>query len=51
MTCHTPDANVCSCWVSNWLNGFNFAWQLPDSEPEGPGLVWRETSADYWSGS
>jgi hypothetical protein len=23
----------------------------PDPEPEGPGLVWRETSADYCSGS
>ena len=37
--------------VSNWRGGFEFAWQLPDREPEGPGLVWRETSADYWSGS
>jgi hypothetical protein len=37
--------------VSNWRDGFKFAWQLPDPEPEGPGLVWRETSADYWSGS
>jgi hypothetical protein len=23
----------------------------PDPEPEGRGLVWRETSAAYWSGS
>jgi hypothetical protein len=23
----------------------------PDPEAEGPGLAWRETSADYWSGS
>jgi hypothetical protein len=36
--------------VSNWRDGFKFAWQLPDPEPEGPGLVWRETGPDYWSG-
>jgi hypothetical protein len=23
----------------------------PDPEPEGRGLVWRETGANYWSGS
>ena len=28
-----------------------FAWQEPDPEPEGPGLAWRETGPDYWSGS
>jgi hypothetical protein len=36
---------------ANWRSGFRFAWQEPGAEPEGPGLVWRETSADYWSGS
>jgi hypothetical protein len=35
----------------NWRNGFRFAWQEPGPEPEGPGLVWRETGPDYWSGS
>jgi hypothetical protein len=37
--------------VGNWRDGFKFAWQLRDPEPEGPGLTWRETGADYWSGS
>jgi hypothetical protein len=36
---------------SNWRDGFQYAYMQPDREPEGPGLVWRETSADYWSGS
>jgi len=36
---------------SSWRDGFKYAWQLPDPEPEGPGLVWRETGANYWSGS
>jgi hypothetical protein len=36
---------------ANWRSGFRFAWQEPDPEPEGPGLVWRETGHDYWSGS
>jgi hypothetical protein len=31
--------------VSNWRDGFEYAWQLPDPEPDGPGLVWRETGA------
>jgi hypothetical protein len=37
--------------VGNRRDGFEYAWQQPDPEPEGPGLVWRETSANYWSGS
>jgi hypothetical protein len=36
---------------TNWRTGFTFAWHEPDPEPEGPGLVWRETGPDYWSGS
>jgi hypothetical protein len=36
---------------SNWRRGFQPAYTQPDSEPEGSGLVWRETSASYWSGS
>jgi hypothetical protein len=36
---------------SNWRDGFEFAYMRPDPEPEGPGLTWRETGADYWSGS
>jgi hypothetical protein len=36
---------------SNWRRGFQPAYTQPDIEPEGPGLVWRETSADYWSGT
>jgi hypothetical protein len=36
----------------DWRRGFEYAWQQPDPEPdEGPGLTWRETGADYWSGS
>jgi hypothetical protein len=36
----------------NWRDGFEYAWQAPDYEPdEGPGLTWRETGANYWSGS
>jgi hypothetical protein len=38
--------------ASNWRDGFEFAHMRPDPEPEGPGLVWRETGAGYyWSGS
>jgi hypothetical protein len=37
--------------VSSWRDGFKFAWQLPDPEPEGPGLGWRETGPADWSGS
>jgi hypothetical protein len=36
---------------ANWRDRYEFAWQLPDPEPEGPGLVWRETGTNYWSGS
>jgi hypothetical protein len=36
---------------ANWRSGFRFAWQEQDPEPEGPGLVWRGTGHDYWSGS
>jgi hypothetical protein len=36
----------------DWRRGFKYAWQTPDPEPdEGPGLTWRETGANYWSGS
>jgi hypothetical protein len=38
--------------VSDWRDDFKYAWQAPDPEPdEGPGLTWRETGANYWSGS
>jgi hypothetical protein len=36
----------------DWRAGFEYAWQAPDPEPdEGPGLTWRETGTNYWSGS
>ena len=35
----------------NWRQGVEWAHTQPDPQPEGPGLVWRETSANYWSGS
>jgi len=35
----------------NWREGFQWAHTQPDPGPEGAGLVWRETSVDYWSGS
>jgi hypothetical protein len=36
----------------DWRRGFKYAWQAPDPEPdEGPGLTWRETGTNYWSGS
>jgi hypothetical protein len=34
-----------------WRNGFEFAHTPPGPEPEGPGLVWRETGRSHWSGS
>jgi hypothetical protein len=49
---HPPPANVCSCrgW---WLaTGFEYAWQVPDPEPdEGPGrgLTWRQLTLRHWS--
>jgi hypothetical protein len=36
---------------SSWRRGFQWAYTQPDPEPEGAGLVWRETGPDYWSGS
>ena len=39
-------------WAVTGDDGFEYAWQAPDPEPdEGPGLTWRETGANYWSGS
>jgi hypothetical protein len=35
----------------NWRQGVEWAHTQPDPQREGPGLVWRETSANYWSGS
>ena len=40
------------CVGGDWRRGFEYAWQAPDPEPdEGPGLTWRATGANYWSGS
>jgi hypothetical protein len=36
---------------SDWRHDFGYADRHSDPEPEGPGLVWRETGPDYWSGS
>jgi hypothetical protein len=36
---------------ASWRRGFQPAYTHPEPEPEGPGLVGRETSPDYWSGS
>jgi hypothetical protein len=41
-------ANVVRAVAGNWRDGFEFAYMQPDPEPEGPGLVWRETDPDYW---
>jgi hypothetical protein len=36
----------------NWRDGFEYAWQTPDPEPdEGPGLTWRQLTPRDWSGS
>jgi hypothetical protein len=36
----------------NWRDGFESAHRKHTSpEPEGPGLVWRETARNHWSGS
>jgi hypothetical protein len=35
----------------NWRDDFEFAHLTPGPEPEGPGLVWRETGRNHWSGS
>ena len=38
--------------LGSWRDGFEYAWQAPDPEPdEGPGLTWRETGTNYWSGT
>jgi hypothetical protein len=37
--------------AGNWRQSFQWAHTQPDPQPEGPGLVWRETSANYWSGT
>jgi hypothetical protein len=37
--------------AGNWRRSFQPAYTRPDPEPEGPGLVWRESGANYWSGS
>jgi hypothetical protein len=36
---------------NSWRDGFEYAYTRPDPEPDGPGLTWRETGANYWSGS
>jgi MmyB-like transcription regulator ligand binding domain len=39
-SCFAPgDERTFVAMVSNWRHGFKFAWQLPDPEPDGPGLV------------
>jgi hypothetical protein len=38
-------------WVTNWRDGFQWAHMTPPPDPDGPGLVWRETGTNYWSGS
>ena len=37
----------------DWRRGFEYAWQEPETPnpTRAPGLTWRETSANYWSGS
>jgi hypothetical protein len=41
-----------ACVGGDWRRGFEYAWQAPDPEPdEGPGLTWRKTGTNYWSGS
>ena len=35
----------------NWRDGFEYAYTQPGPAPEGSGLVWREISAGYWSGT
>jgi hypothetical protein len=36
----------------DWRDGFEYAWQTPDPEPdEGPGLTWRQLSPRDWSGT
>jgi hypothetical protein len=36
----------------DWRDGFEFAWQAPDPEPdEGPGLTWRQLTPHHWSGT
>jgi hypothetical protein len=37
---------------ANRRDGFQFAWQIPDLEPdEGPGLTWRQLTPHHWSGT
>jgi hypothetical protein len=40
-------------WRGNRRDDFEFAHRAPETspEPEGPGLVWRETARNHWSGS
>jgi hypothetical protein len=35
----------------DWRQGVEWAHPQPEPAPEETGLVWRETSANYWSGS
>jgi hypothetical protein len=40
------------CAGGNWRDGFEYAWQTPDPEPDqGPGLTWRQLDARHWSGT
>jgi hypothetical protein len=39
-------------WGGDWRDGFEYAWQEPDPEPdEGPGLTWRQLTPRHWSGT
>jgi hypothetical protein len=36
----------------DWRQGFEYAWQTPDPEPdEGPGLTSRQLTPRHWSGT
>ena len=38
-------------WLANGETASRSPGSYPTPNPRDPGLVWRETSADYWSGS
>jgi hypothetical protein len=45
-------ARASGCILEHWRDGFEFAWQAADPEPdEGPGLTWRQLTPRDWSGT
>jgi hypothetical protein len=52
ISCFAPLRTYVRDIGGDWRQGFEYAWQQPNSEPdEGPGLTWRQLAPRHWSGT